>query len=349
MKLSNHPRKLCVFGSGTFGFVLARHLGKQFQHRPGSAVHLYGRNTQLIQQIRETRCHPVHFPMVQLPQNVHPTSDLEQALQQVDLLVLAVPAQSVRAAVHAISGVLQPPFVLLNTAKGLELATHLRLTQVIREAMPFSPSEYAIAVLSGGTIASEMILDAALGAEIACDDVAVARTLQHWFSNQYLRIYANQDVTGVEYAGALKNVIAIGAGISDGLRYPYGTKTLLISRACAEAKRLALQLGGMQHTFSAESQAWSNDLWMSCVGNTRNRYLGELIGEGLSVDEAQQRLTKEHKIAEGYPTTQVVHELIVRHQVEAPVLDTVHSILYEGKHPQQATVELMTRQLKVLE
>ena len=191
-------------------------------------------------------------------------------------------------------------------------------------------------------------MDAALGAEIGCEDYVTAKQLQELMSNQHLRVYANTDITGVEYAGSLKNVISIGAGISDGLKNPYGSKTLMISRASAEAKHLALKLGAKEHTFSTESQAWSNDLWMSCIGNTRNRYLGELIGKGCSVDEALEILTKEHKIAEGYPTAKVVHSLAVEHNVEVPVMDKIYEILYEAKKPKEAMYELMTRQLKFL-
>ena len=341
--------KIIVYGAGTFGFVLARHLGCKYSYHKKYQVWLYGRNPKLIASIRNTRAHPIHFPKVTLPENVLATSECDEAVNNSYLIVLATSAQPIRSVIQDIREHISGDIIILSAAKGLELGTNLRLSEVINQELAGIKYRYKIAAFSGGTIASEMVMDAALGAEIGCEDYGIAKTLQELISNQHLRVYANTDIIGVEYSGALKNVISIGAGISDGLNNPYGSKTLMISRASAEVKRLALKLGAKEHTFSTESQAWSNDLWMSCIGNTRNRYLGELIGKGHSVDDALNILKKEHKIAEGYPTAKVVHHLAMKHEIEIPVMEKIYQILYEGKKPVEAMYELMTRQLKFIE
>jgi len=340
--------KITIYGSGTFGFVLARHFGNKFLNKEHE-VWFYGRNEKLIKVIQKRRVHPLHFPNTNLPQNVVITFDRPKAVEDTNLIVLAVSAQSVRYAIQDIRKYITNDLIFLNAAKGLELGTNLRLSQVIEQELKNIDYNYKIAVFSGGTIASEMIEDAALGAEIACTDRATARYLQELMSNRFLRIYANTDIIGVEYAGSIKNVISTGAGISQGLKNPYGSETLLISRASAEAKRLAVKLGAKPYTFSAESQAWCNDLWMSCTGNTRNRYFGELIGSGYSVKQALEILRKEHKIAEGYPTAKVVYHLAKEHNIEIPVMEKIYEILYQDKEPKKAMVELMTRRLKFLE
>lgn len=339
--------KITIYAPGTFGFVLARHFGNKFLSSEHEIL-LYGRNEELIETIRKTRVHPVHFPNIKLPANVIVTSDRKEAVENTELIVLAVSAQSVRDAIRDIRKHIVKDLIILNAAKGLELNTNLRLSQVIEQELESIDYDYKVAVFSGGTIANEMIEDAALGAEVGCAFSSTAQYLQELMSNQFLRVYANTDIIGVEYAGSIKNVISIGAGISDGLKNPYGSKTLLVSRASAEAKRLAVKLGAKPHTFSAESQAWCNDLWMSCTGNTRNRYFGELIGSGHSVEQSLEILRKEHKIAEGYSTAKVVYELAVEHYIEIPVMEKIYEILYEDKNPRQAMVELMRRRLKFL-
>lgn len=340
--------KITVYGTGTFGFVLARHVGNKFAGDNSYEIVLYGRNPQLMDTIQTTRAHPVHFPLIDLPDNVQATSARYVVIHNADMLILAVPVQSVRDAICDIRPYITRDIMILSVAKGLELKTNLRVSEVIHQELAGLEYNFTIAVFSGGTIALEMVRDAALGAEIGCADYKTAKILQELISNRHLRVYANTDIIGVEYAGALKNVISIGAGISDGLRNPYGSKTLMISRASAEVKCLAVKLGAQEHTFSTESQAWSNDLWMSCIGNTRNRYFGELIGSGHTVEDALAMLRTEHKIAEGYPTTKVVHSLAKEHDIEIPVMEKIYEILYEGKQPRIAMYELMTRQLKFI-
>ncbi|MCD6507960.1 NAD(P)-dependent glycerol-3-phosphate dehydrogenase [Candidatus Poribacteria bacterium] len=340
--------KVVVYGSGAFGFALAKYLGDKFRMDKAVEICLYDRNEDLISHIKTTRTHPIYYPDIPLPIKVESTSDI-RCVRRADLILLVVPSQALRDASRELAGYISPEATVLNAAKGLELGSCKRPSQVIGEELSKVGFKGEIATFSGGTIASEMIMGAALGAEIACPNREVARWLQEFMASDRLRIYANTDIIGVEYAGAFKNVISIGAGISDGLNNPWGTKTLLISRASAEVKRLALKLGAQPHTFSAESQAWCNDLWMSCMGNTRNRYFGELIGRGLSVEEAFKVMSHERKLVEGYYTTKSAYHLAREHKVDAPIIKAVHDVLYLGRDPREMMSELMSRSLKFLD
>ncbi|MFQ6044358.1 MAG: 2-dehydropantoate 2-reductase N-terminal domain-containing protein, partial [Candidatus Poribacteria bacterium] len=200
--------KITVYGAGTFGFVLARHLGRKFVNNKKYKIWLYGRNPELMETIQATRTHPVHFPNVALPENVLATSERDIAVNNSQLIILATPAQSVRSAIRDIRQHINQNITILSAAKGLELETNLRLSEVINQELAGPALEgikykYKVAVFSGGTIASEMIMDAALGAEIGCEDYKTAQFLQELMSNQHLRVYANTDIIGVEYSGAL--------------------------------------------------------------------------------------------------------------------------------------------------
>jgi glycerol-3-phosphate dehydrogenase (NAD(P)+) len=339
--------KVVVYGSGAFGFALAKHLGDKYRLDSSVEILLFDKDTDLISHIKTARTHPIHYPDVPLPRKVDPSSD-GRCVEDADLIILVVPSQALRDVSRDVSRYIRPDATVLNATKGLELDTCKRPSQVIGEELSKAGFKGRIATFSGGTIASEMIMGAALGAEVACPDPETARWLQEFMANDRLRIYANTDIIGVEFAGALKNVISIGAGISDGLHNPWGTKTLLISRASAEVKRLALKLGAQPHTFSAESQAWCNDLWMSCMGNTRNRYFGELIGGGLSVEEALKVMSHERKLVEGYYTTRSAYQLVREQDVDAPIIKAVYGVLYLGKDPREAMRGLMSRSLKFL-
>lgn len=341
-------QNVLVYGGGQFGFAIARHLGNKFSKDPTQRINLYEIDTAVSDSLKTEHIHPYHFKDIKLPEKVDVYSSLDDALHGSDVVVLAVPSQSVRENCRKLKKLIKKPTVFVNSAKSLEHSTGKRLSVVINEELRGCHYAYDIAVISGGTIAGEMVKDAALGAEISCKNKAVAIELQNLFSNEHLRIYSNLDLKGVEYAGALKNVISIGAGITDGLGFPYGSKTFVISRASKEAKELALKLGAKPHTFSMESQCWGNDMWMSCTGNTRNRYFGELLGKGLKTKEALEKLESEHKIAEGYPTIKVAYDLMKKKNLEAPLFTALYEIVYEGRDVKTATKELMTRELKML-
>jgi len=325
-----------------FGVVLARHLALKY---PENQILAYDRQERVIQSLLEERKHPVHFPDYFIPENVIPSNDLEKVISSSHIVVLSVPTQMIRSAVRDLRKYLRKNILFLNVAKGLEIGTGKRASQILKEEIH---TNYIYAVLSGGTIAGEMIRGDPLAAEVACENEKIAKELQEIFSTKKFRIYRNDDVTGVEIAGALKNPLAIAAGIAHGLGFASGTISALVSRGSLEIKRLALRLGGKEKTFSFGGQAAMGDIMTSCFGNARNRKFGEIIVREKSVEKALNIMKKEEKLVEGYFTSKAIYQLARDCAVEMPIQDQVFQILYRGKKPEMALDELMSRTLKSL-
>ena len=340
--------KIGIYGTGMFGFALAKHFGEKFKNDTQYEIVSYDRNKEIVEHINKTKSHPYHFPNVKLDSKNIITNDIHLFLKNTDILILSVPSQSVRDVVHNLKMFIGKDIIIINTAKALECKTNKRLSEVIIEELTDIEITHKVAHFSGGTIAADLVRGAPLGAEIACEDIQLCKVLQKLFSNESLRVYGNIDIKGVEYAGAFKNVIAILAGIASGFGLPYGSETHLITRAAKEARELAVQMGAKEHTFSIESQAWGNDLWMSCTGNTRNRYFGELIGKGITPENALKILKSEHKIAEGYNTAKIIPKLSEKLHNHPCILMQIHNILYECKKPNDAINGIMEMELEFL-
>jgi len=327
---------------GMFGFVLSRYLAIKY---PEKQIIAYDKQKKVVKSLLEEKKHPVHFPNYCISENIIPTNDLERAISSSDILILSVPTQVVRSAMREVRKYLKKNTLLLNVAKGLEIATGKRVSQILKEEIPIN---YFYAVLSGGTIAGEMIKGDPLAAEIACKNEKITKELQEILFTQQFRIYRNDDVTGVEIAGALKNPLSIASGITYGLGFGSNTISALVSRGSLEIKKLALALGGKEKTFGFGGQAAMGDIMTSCFGNTRNRKFGELIVKENSVETALTIMGKEKKLVEGYFTSKAIHEFAASCNVEMPIQNQVFQILYKNKKPQSALKELMTRALKSL-
>ena len=221
--------------------------------------------------------------------------------------------------------------IFLNLAKGLEVETDKRLSQIIVEVL--DNDIHHVGCLSGGMIAREVTLGNPLCADIAFDNVNVAREVEKIVTNKTLRFDISSDVIGVEYAGALKNVIAIGAGIFDGLEYMESSKSAYVSYMAKEIKNLALFLEARDETFSLGSQAWLGDLMTTCFGGSRNLEFGSLIGKGHKPEEAMEIMTKEKKSVEGYLTIKVAKELAGKTQIKTPLLNGLYDVVHGSKDP----------------
>ena len=335
-------QQICVVGMGMFGFVLSRYLALKY---PEKKILVYDKQKNVIESLLEARKHPVHFQAYSIPKNIIPTNDLERAMGVSDIVVLCVPTQMMRNAARDFGVYVEKDAVLLNVAKGLEVGSGKRVSQILREELH---TDYCYAVLSGGTIAEEMIREDPLAAEIACTCERVAKQLQEIFATPQLRVYRNEDVTGVEIAGALKNPLSIASGIAHGLGFGSSTISALVSRGSLEIKRLALSLGAKEKTFDFGGQAGMGDIMTSCFGNTRNRRFGELVVKENSVEEALCTMRKEEKLVEGYFTSRALHRCALNSGIEMPIQDQVVQILYKGKEPKAALEELMSRTLKSL-
>jgi glycerol-3-phosphate dehydrogenase (NAD(P)+) len=324
--------KVGVLGAGSWGTALAAHLG-----RSGHDVSLWTRGEGLAAEIRRTGENPVYLPGVPLPPLRVGTS-LSEAAAEAQAVLIVVPSEFCRDLYRELRTALAPGVVLVSATKGFELSTLQRMTEVAAEECPGRP----VAVLSGPSFALEVAQGQPTTVVVASPDQAVAEGVQRAVSSRTFRAYSSQDVVGVELAGALKNVIAIAAGIVSGLGYGHNTAAALITRGLAEITRLAAALGGRPDTLAG--LAGLGDLVVTCTGHlSRNRRLGQALGMGRSLEEAQAE-TK--TVAEGVRTTLASCALARRAGVEMPIAEQMRAVLYEGKSPRAAVDDLMLRSLK---
>lgn len=331
----NHP-DVAVIGAGSFGTCLAMVLA-----RNGRKVMLWGRDAEAMATLEATRRHPTRLSDAELPPGVTATADLAQALRA-SMLIHAVPAQATRAFWQAHRNQLRTDARILLAAKGLERDTGLRLDEVFSELFGADWTRKHLAALSGPTFAKELAAGLPSVAVIAAHHEPLALAFQQLVAGPSFRIYASGDLVGVEIAGALKNVIAIAAGISDGLGLGHNTRAAIITRGLAEMVRFGVAQGADPATFSG--LAGVGDLVLTATGDlSRNRTVGKRLGAGESLDDI---LATMPEVAEGVPTTASTLERAAALGVELPICREVGNILFQGKNPRQAVFDLMTRTLK---
>lgn len=329
--------RFVVIGAGAWGTAFALHLA-----RAGRPVTLVPRRIEQAQAIRQRRENREYLPGVAVPDAVNVVDDLSRGLAGADVVLLACPAQALRETVTKVRAALPAGAavrLVLSLAKGLELGTHLRPSQIIADAFPL----VSVGSLSGPTNALEVARGqpAAMVLGVAgADEIAAA--VQAAVSAPTLRTYTTDDLAGVEYGGCLKNIYAIAAGCSDGLKLGDNTKAALLTRALAEMVRVGVALGARAETFYG--LGGFGDLVATCYGGwSRNREFGEAIGGGRSVSEL---LAHRKTVVEGYKTTESFAGLCAERGIDAPILRETHAILFEGKKPAAALAALMTRELK---
>jgi glycerol-3-phosphate dehydrogenase (NAD(P)+) len=281
------------------------------------------------------------LPGVVLPESVEPTADIAYALSDRRMVVLAVPSTGLRDVALLLKGRLSVDTLLVNAGKGLESNTSLRGSQVIAEVLGEEIGSRC-AVLSGPNLAVELANGVPTATVVACPDIKRAEMVQEAFSSTSLRVYRNVDVVGVELGGALKNVLAIGAGISDGLGYGDNTKATLVTRGLIEVTRLGTLLGADARTFFGLSGF--GDLVATCASRlSRNLRLGRMLGEGMTLEES---LAAIGQVVEGVHTCRAVYRLSCNLDIDMPITAQVHAVLFESKDPKQAVYDLMTRDNK---
>jgi glycerol-3-phosphate dehydrogenase (NAD(P)+) len=315
--------------------------------RPGSPpeVMLWGHNEDEADQLTQMRSSPRLAEFV-LPDSVRVTSDLARAVQDADIIVSAIPVQFIREVWKQLRGKVRPPNEagVVSVAKGIEINTLLRPTQTMADCLKDDPDgrPRAMGVLSGPTIAPELVRCLPATMIAASDAPGFAARIQDLFSTQYLRIYTHDDVLGVELAGAMKNVIAIAAGVLDGLQAGYNAKSALLARGLAEITRLGVAMGASPDTFFGLSGV--GDLATTCFSpEGRNRSCGEALGRGVRLEEY---LKASPYVVEGVATTKAVMELAKKYKVEMPITQAVFSALYEGMDPIEGIGRLMSREMK---
>ncbi|GCE19162.1 glycerol-3-phosphate dehydrogenase [NAD(P)+] [Dictyobacter kobayashii] len=324
-----------VIGSGAWGTTLALLLARKgimttiWDHRPERAVEM--------QRIRENS---IFLPGIHFPETIRVTSDIVDAVDQKDLLLLVTPSQKLRENLRVLTPYLSPKTILVNASKGIEISSLERMTEVIAEELP--ASRQRIAALSGPNLSREVAEGKPTAAVVAANVPEVAREAQNIINCNTFRVYTSNDVIGVELGGALKNIIAIGAGFNDGLGYGENAKAAIITRGLAEISRLGVAAGANPLTFAG--LAGMGDLVATCASPlSRNQQLGRRLASGEKLTDILQST---HSVAEGVSTTQAALRLAERYHVEMPIARVLGQILFEGLDPRKAVPELMMRDPK---
>jgi len=329
------PEHVTIVGDGAMATVCSI-LFTQNRH----AVTMWGAFEQEIQTLLQDREQRKLLPGVRVPAEVRLTADDADCFEGCTIIVSAVPTQFMRSVWQRLRPHVPAGVPIVSVAKGIETTTLMRPTQIIAESL--SPARHSLAVLSGPNIAGEIARYLPATSVVAAEDPDLAQRVQALFSTEWMRVYRNDDVLGVELAGAVKNVVALAAGILDGLGAGSNAKAALVTRGLVEISRLGIAMGAKEATFSG--LAGLGDLITTCISpEGRNRRVGELIGKGHRLEDI---LADMPSVAEGVPTTQAVMQLARRYGIEMPITRAVHAVLFEDKDVIAALSELMSRQPK---
>jgi glycerol-3-phosphate dehydrogenase (NAD(P)+) len=330
--------KIAIIGAGSWGTALAIALGRS--RRP-HAISLWAHELEVVESMRSRRVNDVFLPGFELPASLDATDDLAEAVARAEIVLGVMPSTHARRLYSEIIPMLAPGASIVSATKGLEPDSLLRMTEVIEQAAG-PRSQLRVAALSGPSFAREVARGDPTAIVIASANAAFATEVQEAFSGPTLRLYTNTDVAGVELAGAVKNVIAIAAGVAEGVGFGHNTLAALITRGLAEMTRLSMALGGRPETMAG--LAGMGDLVLTCTGAlSRNRGVGVELGKGRKLDEI---LGSMRMVAEGVSTTAATRTLAQRLGIEMPITEQMHAVLYEDKSPREAIRELMERRLK---
>lgn len=322
-----------VMGAGSWGTALALLL-----HSNGHQVTVWSINEEEVEMLSKEREHKSKLPGVKIPEDMVFTSDMETAIKEKDFLVLAVPSAFIRGTARRMKPFVGERQIIVDVAKGIEEDTLMTLSQQIEEEIP----QADVAVLSGPSHAEEVGRGLPTAVVIGAKTEETARYLQEMFMNHVFRVYISSDMLGMELGGALKNVIALAAGIADGMGYGDNTKAALITRGIAEIARLGVKMGGALESFTGLTGI--GDLIVTCASvHSRNRKAGYLMGQGKTMEEAMAEVKM---VVEGVYSAKAAAKLGKKYGVALPIVDKVNEVLFEGKDPKEAVDELMLRDSK---
>jgi glycerol-3-phosphate dehydrogenase (NAD(P)+) len=326
-------KHVAVVGAGSWGTALAIVLADN-----GYNVRLWGHKEAQIKELNEQHTNDKYLPGVDLPSTIVGYSSLEKALADINTLILAVPTKAIREVMSQIRSIVEQPVTIVHVSKGIEPDTFKRVSEVIKEEIP-SDLLKDVVVLSGPSHAEEVSRRQPTTVTVACENLKAAEEIQDMFINQNLRVYTNLDVVGVEIGGALKNIIALAAGITDGLGYGDNAKAALITRGLAEIARLGVAMGASPLTFAGLTGI--GDLIVTCTSvHSRNWRAGNLLGKGQSLDEVLENMGM---VVEGVRTTKAAYQLANKMNVSMPITNALYDVLFNNKNPKEAVDSLMAR------
>jgi glycerol-3-phosphate dehydrogenase (NAD(P)+) len=326
--------QIAVLGAGSWGTALAMVLADN-----GHMVRLWGHRQDQIDEINKKHTNEKYLPGIELPKAIVGYADLCEALTDIETVVLAVPTKAIREVLRNVKPCLKHPITLVTVSKGIEPDTHKRISEIIEEEMA-GPFLKDVVVLSGPSHAEEVSRRQPTTVTVSSKNMEAAERIQDLFMNhQYFRVYTNPDLIGVEIGGALKNIIALAAGITDGLGYGDNAKAALMTRGLAEIARLGSALGANPLTFAGLTGI--GDLIVTCTSvHSRNWRAGNLLGKGKSLDEVLENMGM---VVEGVRTTKAAYQLAKKMNVEMPITIALYDVLFNGKDPKAAVDSLMSR------
>jgi glycerol-3-phosphate dehydrogenase (NAD(P)+) len=325
--------KIAVLGAGSWGTALSMVLSDN-----GHAVKLWSHNDEQVQEINEHHTNGHYLPEIILPELIVAYHSLADALSEVEIIVLAVPTKAIREVVGKIREIQKTPLTIVHVCKGIEPDSLLRISEMIQQEMPRNLLKDLV-VLSGPSHAEEVSLRHPTTVAVTSENMKAAEVIQDLFINQNFRVYTNPDVIGVEIGGALKNIIALAAGITDGLGYGDNAKAALITRGLAEIARLGTKMGANPLTFSGLTGI--GDLIVTCTSvHSRNWRAGNMLGKGQSLNEV---LNNMGMVVEGVRTTKAAYQLAEKYHVSMPITKALYHVLFDGGNPKEATDLLMAR------
>jgi glycerol-3-phosphate dehydrogenase (NAD(P)+) len=305
--------RVAVLGAGSWGTTVASLAAARNQ------TTLWARDPEVARQIREKHINSSYLPSFDLPERLHATDDMEEAVRDADVMIAGVPSHGFRPVLERAVPHVRPWIPIVSLTKGFEAGTLLRMTEVVKELFPGHPA----AALTGPNLAKEIMSGQAAASVVATEDLSVAAALQSVLRRGVFRLYINHDVVGCEVGGALKNVVAIASGIAQGISVGDNTRAAVITRGLSELTRLGVAMGGEAPTFAG--LAGMGDLIATCVSpHSRNRYVGEQLGRGRQLTEI---LDEMNMVAEGVKTAVTVMELAYRHGIEMPICQVIHGVI----------------------
>ena len=328
--------RVAVLGAGSWGTTLAILLSEN-----NHDVSLWTYHPEQAALIVETSENPAFLPGIKIPKQISILTDIQEAAYKKDLIVSAVPSQFLRSVIQQISHHELSQTVIVNVAKGIENHSLMTMSEVMLDVLEHE-KKGNLAILSGPSHAEEVSRRMPTAVVSASFNMKTAKIVAAAFSTPYFRVYINDDIRGVELGGALKNVIAVGAGVVDGAGFGDNTKAAIMTRGIAEMTRLGVKMGALPRTFAGLTGV--GDLIVTCMSkHSRNRYVGEQVGKGRKLDDVLKEMVM---VAEGVATCRSSVDLAKKHSIEMAIFSEVHKILFEGKNPHLATEDLMTREVK---
>lgn len=328
--------RVTVLGAGSWGTTLALVLLGN-----GHEVTLWTYKKEQAELMQAKRENPAFLSGIPLPPSLRIMTDIEAASAQRDMIVAAVPSQFLRSVISKIAHLELEKTIICNVAKGIENNTLMTMSEVLMDVLQHEKKEN-LAILSGPSHAEEVSRQIPTAIVASSFKMNTAQIVQDAFMTSYFRVYVNEDIRGVELGGALKNVIAVAAGISDGAGFGDNTKAAIMTRGIYEITRLGVKLGAQPRTFAGLSGV--GDLIVTCMSrHSRNRYVGEQMGKGRKLEDVLKEMVM---VAEGVATARSVRDLEKKYGIELPIITEVYKVLFEGKDPQKATRDLMTRDAK---